>query len=753
MAHWQTKSPERLLHYNSMDAAITAKVYASMMRELTSDRQRKLLEHNAALSELAARVHRNGFYVHAEQRAFMAWALEIEYEEKRQQLLDRVALPGFEGTPDHVRALIYRRHETATIKRFSLPDPLDERMYTDGGEISVGYKQLLPVVTNPGIPDALKDIVEAWWAAEEVWKARSTFVASELVDQAIGLDGRLRAGWNCLGTDTGRWSCVAKGTLIEVLRDCNQSPKGIPIEDVRPGDMAYTFDQNRRFTLRKVTAAWKTGTKKVIRLHWKGSGHKHTGHLDLTPEHRVRLLSGRYVEAGALQPGDRVMAMSRGLDAYGYGRLWPSGRDEITKEHRFVWDELSGTHAEVVHHRNQNKLDNRLENLEATTFSGHASHHFSQIPTEVRRSAALTSWASGERVIPDRSGERSANWLGLTKEWLEQALIEAGGRMTYVATKFGIDYSTLQKYCRLYGIDFKQIKQSLRNNHEILRVEVLAEEVEVYDLSIEGTECFIANEICVHNCSKPNIQNLPQYLRAMYGAPPGRVLVHADASQLELRVMAAVAEDLELMRRLATGDVYTADAIDWFKLPPDTTKHTIKPSARAQAKEVHLASQYGAGEKTVWLSVLDKIRTFSFKAARLLNKGFLTTYSRTTEYWEEEMERIAATGYSESHILGRRKVFPRMPDRSQAVNYPIQSTAADVANLWMLEVDRRVRAEKLDAFPVHQFHDASDSESCEDDADRVAYIMKDCGKMEHKINGKWVSFPMEVKISSNWADL
>lgn len=462
--HWQSKDPETLKHYNALDCVATARVYKAMRKELTSARQLRLYEHNKALSRLAAKMHDVGFQVHQENRAFLAWGLEQEYKERLEYLCNLVAIKGFEGTENQMRALIWRRHATSGIQRFNLPDPFDDRMWNDKHDtIKVDYNTLLQVVTNPGYPHDLKEIIEAYWATDEVWKLRSTFVVSSLIDQAIGDDGRLRAGWNSLGADTGRWTC-----------------------------------------------------------------------------------------------------------------------------------------------------------------------------------------------------------------------------------------------------------------------------------------------------SKPNILNVKQFVRSMYCASPGKVLVHADFSQQELWVMAAVAGDAELFRRLKSGDVYTADAIDWFGLPSTTTKATLKKSARQQAKIVHLASQYGAGVKQVYLQVLAEDRGFTFKGAQLLNKGFTKTYANTVAYWEDEMKRIAASGYSESRVLNRRKVFPRLPERSQACNFPVQSTAADISNLALLEMDTRF-SERKGVNIVHHMYDSCDAECYTDDVDWVKMVMRECMSAPRKVGDYLLEVPLEFKVTTpvtgDWSEV
>ena len=80
--------------------------------------------------------------------------------------------------------------------------------------------------------------------------------------------------------------------------------KGIPIEDVKPGDFAYCYNKENKLVLKRVKWAGKTGHKKVIRIHWVACGKR--GHLDVTPEHRIRLVNGKYEEAQNLVGDFRI---------------------------------------------------------------------------------------------------------------------------------------------------------------------------------------------------------------------------------------------------------------------------------------------------------------------------------------------------------------------------------------------------------------------------------------------------------------
>ena len=303
--------------------------------------------------------------------------------------------------------------------------------------------------------------------------------------------------------------CIAAGTPIEIVRDVSQYPKGIPIEDVRPGMLAYTFDAERRLCLRPIVWAGPTGHKQVIRVHWMAGqrGRTKFGYVDMTPEHEVRLVDGTYQRAGNLQQGDTTLALTRGLTAYGYQRIWATGHPQLN-EHRFIYEEVTGETPEHVHHRNHRRMDNRPENLEGQSASDHTRYHGRLKPSERQRAARRLNM---KRLHESGRGRPKEPFkLNLTREWLEQVLIAAGGRPTYVSKHYNIDYTTLMKYVDMYGIPCsRKPRKRPKHNHTIIFVERLVDPVDVYDLEVEETHNFIAGEVCVHNSyQNPNITNV-----------------------------------------------------------------------------------------------------------------------------------------------------------------------------------------------------------------------------------------------------
>lgn len=257
-------------------------------------------------------------------------------------------------------------------------------------------------------------------------------------------------------------------------------------------------------------------------------------------------------------------------------------------------------------------------------------------------------------------------------------------------------------------------------------------------------------------CSEPNVMNIEQLLRHVFGPPPGHVIVHADKSQLELRVMAVVAADNVLQDALDSEDVYSFNARNWFGLAPDYDVKKLKPGLRKSAKIIHLGRQYGAGVKTVFAQALRQDRRFTFDNTRKLMKAWDKTYYRTVRYWDEEMQRVLESGYSEGRVLGGRRVYPRPPERSEVANYPVQRTAAELMNLELIDLHGRLKLEVPSAKIIIQLHDAIDVECPADKEEQVTRIVNDVMQREWSFCGVTRAFPIELKTTrypDTWAEV
>lgn len=203
-----TEDMDELCTYNAQDCVETARVWegASADGVEAGDWWKRLYEAHKRTSVICAKMHSRGIKVHVENRNRLSRELEAEFYKREGVLKELVGLPDFKANPNNMRALVFRRHAKKGIPCFDLPDPFDDDRWSSDGTISVDQAHLMELATSPMTPPKLVDIINTYWQAYAVRQAKSTFVDSDKVEHAIGLDGRLRPGWNSCGTDTGRKS-------------------------------------------------------------------------------------------------------------------------------------------------------------------------------------------------------------------------------------------------------------------------------------------------------------------------------------------------------------------------------------------------------------------------------------------------------------------------------------------------------------------------------------------------------------------
>ena len=201
--------------------------------------------------------------------------------------------------------------------------------------------------------------------------------------------------------------------------------------------------------------------------------------------------------------------------------------------------------------------------------------------------------------------------------------------------------------------------------------------------------------------TEPNLQNIPvrtelgAELRKMFVAPAGRVLVDADYSQIELRLLAHIAGDEHMIAAFRAGeDIHTVTASQVFGVPPEQVTHEM----RRRAKAVNFGIVYGISD----FSLSQDIGVTRAEAKAYMEKYF-EKYSGVHAYMTQVVERAKADGYV-STLMGRRRWLPELKSSNfnlrsfgerVALNMPIQGTAADLIKKAMLHVDGRLRAHKV----------------------------------------------------------
>lgn len=231
--------------------------------------------------------------------------------------------------------------------------------------------------------------------------------------------------------------------------------------------------------------------------------------------------------------------------------------------------------------------------------------------------------------------------------------------------------------------------------------------------------------------TEPNMQNIPvrtelgAQMRKFFTAEEGKVLVDADYSQIELRVMAHLCGDENMIEAFNSGeDIHTSTAAQVFDMP----SVMVTPEMRSAAKAVNFGIIYGIGA----FSLSKDIGTTLVQAKKYI-ADYLAKYPKVNGFMESTVENAMKTG-SVSTMFGRKRRIPELSSSNKvlqaagkriAMNTPVQGTAADLIKIAMINVYRRLKAEGLAAELILQVHDELIIESELSCADRAAEILKE----------------------------
>ena len=201
------------------------------------------------------------------------------------------------------------------------------------------------------------------------------------------------------------------------------------------------------------------------------------------------------------------------------------------------------------------------------------------------------------------------------------------------------------------------------------------------------------------------------------------MLCDADYSQIELRVLAHVADDKNMINAFKSGiDIHTVTASEVFSMPIEM----VTPIMRSHAKAVNFGIVYGIGA----FSLAKDIGVSNAEAKRYI-EGYLATYPQVADYMQRVIEDAKRNGYVTT-MFGRRRYLPELSSSNHmlrafgervARNAPIQGAAADIIKIAMIRVYNRLKTENLDAKLILQVHDELIVEAKEDIKDRVCNII------------------------------
>ena len=325
----------------------------------------------------------------------------------------------------------------------------------------------------------------------------------------------------------------------------------------------------------------------------------------------------------------------------------------------------------------------------------------------------------------------------------------------------------------------KKTKTGFSTNAEVL--EGLADEYEIVRCILEyrtlaklkSTYCegllkVIADDGRIHSCfnqtetrtgrissTEPNLQNIPvrqelgREMRKFFKAADGNLLVDADYSQIELRVLADIANDQAMIDAFNKDtDIHTVTASQVFHMP----EKLVTPLMRSRAKAVNFGIVYGIGA----FSLSKDIGVTRAEADRYI-KDYLHLYAGVDRYMKEVVEQAKKDGYVKT-LFARRRYLPELASSNGmlrafgervARNMTIQGTAADIIKIAMIRVYHRLKDENMQAKLILQVHDELIVEAPEAEAQKAAQIVSE--EMENACKMK-VRLKSDANIGKTWYD-
>lgn len=314
-----------------------------------------------------------------------------------------------------------------------------------------------------------------------------------------------------------------------------------------------------------------------------------------------------------------------------------------------------------------------------------------------------------------------------------------------------------------------EVLEELRNAHPVIELILKYRQLtKLKSTYVEGLLKTVAPDGRIHtvfrqtetrtgriSSTEPNMQNIPvrtelgREMRKFFTAAEGKVLLDADYSQIELRIMAHMCGDKNMQQAFIDGeDIHTATAAQVFGMPPQM----VTSSMRSAAKAVNFGIIYGIGAFS-----LSKDIGVSVAQAKQYIKNYLSNYPLVEKFMDDTVEGAKLNGYV-STLFGRRRSVPELKSSNKilqaagkriAMNTPVQGTAADIIKIAMIKVYRRLKEEGLKAKLILQVHDELIVETELSDADRAAEILS-----EEMTGAVELSIPLtaDVNRGDTWYD-
>lgn len=604
-------------------------------------------------------------------------------------------------------------------------------------------------------------------------------------------DGKVHPSFNIIGTDSGRLSCIAEDTPVM----CVGGDK--PIQDMKVGDLVYCYDDLGNLRVRKVLKVIDKGVRPCISLNLRSQGSHDYTNLVCTPDHKIRLVDGSWVEAQYLT-GERVSHLRRSKDVrprlYGINSFCEQEQIVIKKEVFNCTD--SDMH---IHHKDFDKGNNSLENLELVYKSEHARLH-TELLLEEGKLDTHTFHSVPHKVL---KGEEHPLYIKITAEELESLVRKYQGRIRDIP----MDFDTFKKKCKEVGFDYKKVageyqkqyrevsdelfidtffkckgipyriartldigrfkvsktieRLGLCYNHKVVSI-CEAGNKHVYDLEVEDFHNFIAGEVCVHNCSSPNLQQLPKaeeddkyqirsvFIGSINEKGERNKIIAIDYHNLEMVCLTHFSGDKNLSEMFANDDdAHGSTAVNMFGL--DCTPVEVKkkyPHLRQASKVINFMLMYGGGASTLYdglkndhyspldLGAKEYLEKYKCKngvqVAQVFIDKYFESYSGVAKFIQGQKKFAHRNGYVLT-VLGRKRRLPDInsSDFKQAsycerlsVNSAIQGTAGDITINAQIRVANEERLKELGCKMLIQIHDELVFECPEENLEEAIEIIK-----------------------------
>jgi DNA polymerase I-like protein with 3'-5' exonuclease and polymerase domains len=687
-------------------------------------------------------------------------AKAIEYVERWGVAVDREFVDKFEG--------VVTREKDATLSKlfmrgeFNLNSTreLGDRLYKD-------YK--LPIVSktatgNPSTDRATLDMlaardldpeqqefVDTMLEYRKLAKMHSTYATK--LGGFIRSDGRVHPSFNLVGARSGRISCLAGWTPIKTKRGF------VPIKNVRVGDLVWTHKERWR----PVLAQWLVGTEDTYDVTLCNGEV-----LTCTATHRVLNSTGswtfiedyineRFKEVdkrpGKPTEGSCLVQEAQPATYNKTGIRQPGGDDServpcVAESHAGSRKEGSSNSPVLPFQDGQEKSHEGKNGEEAPQLEG-----------AVRRRLRLPDvYAQGEESVCSQVSVRAEHGPGTCTTASEndcpphrQRSEEQPHRQFSTCDKRGARSYTLFTgegfpVCSIEEINYRG-------------------SIQVYDLTVEEDESYEACGVFSHNCSDPNVQQIPRadtelssMARDCFIAPPGRMLVQVDYSQLELRIAAMLSNDTNMIDVFKSGEDYhmrTAQLISkqaWGIEPDQVTK-----LHRTMAKSVNFGLLYGMSVGTLAKSIgCEK------SEATKIQSAVFGSFPSLKRWCDDHVQMARRTGNGYTYWNGKKaRVRPlfRIADQEDharktaengSFNTPVQGTASDLCIASLARCVNWILEHKFPAKMVLTVHDSLLFEVAEDYVDEMVetaqHLMSDW-----ESNG--VPLVVDAEIGKTWGRL